>query len=221
MTVNNNKEITDKNDPAYYDWIPAVLRSTAGFNSCITVGVTSLIFVMTIWHSVSANQGWFSATQIALMLSAPALLSWHFVNARSILATVLSVDESNVEKHEEELPKKPLKIPGGTPLVTDTDIAVEREIFGLSTVLMRAVAGCISVHVICLVSIIFTLTIREAVMSGKVLPGDMEVLIAVLPPMITSWSFMRVANTLGVIVSGGNKLEQFREKLANVIKPSK
>ena len=220
MTVNKNKEITDKNDPAYYDWIPAVLRSTAGFNSCITVGVTSLIFVMTIWHSVSSNQGWFSPTQIAMMLSAPALLSWHFVNARSILATVLSVDQEEL-KDQEELPKKPLKIPGGAPLVTDTDIAVEREIFGLSTVIMRAVAGCISVHVICLVSIIFTLTIREAVMNGKVLPGDMEVLIAVLPPMITSWSFMRVANTLGVIISGGNKLEQFREKLANIIKPSK
>lgn len=220
MTVNKNKEITDKDDPAYYDWIPAVLRSTAGFNSCITVGVTSLIFVMTIWHSVSSNQGWFSPTQIAMMLSAPALLSWHFVNARSILATVLSVDQEEL-KDQEELPKKPLKIPGGTPLVTDTDIAVEREIFGLSTVIMRAVAGCVSVHVICLVSIIFTLTIREAVMNGKVLPGDMEVLIAVLPPMITSWSFMRVANTLGVIISGGNKLEQFREKLANIIKPSK
>ena len=220
MTVNKNKEITDKDDPAYYDWIPAVLRSTAGFNSCITVGVTSLIFVMTIWHSVSSNQGWFSPTQIAMMLSAPALLSWHFVNARSILATVLSVDQEEL-KDQEELPKKPLKIPGGTPLVTDTDIAVEREIFGLSTVIMRAVAGCISVHVICLVSIIFTLTIREAVMNGKVLPGDMEVLIAVLPPMITSWSFMRVSNTLGVIISGGNKLEQFREKLANIIKPSK
>ena len=220
MTVNKNKEITDKGDPAYYDWIPAVLRSTAGFNSCVTVGVTSLIFVMTIWHSVSSNQGWFSPTQIAMMLSAPALLSWHFVNARSILATVLSVDQEEL-KDQEELPKKPLKIPGGTPLVTDTDIAVEREIFGLSTVIMRAVAGCISVHVICLVSIIFTLTIREAVMNGKTLPGDMEVLIAVLPPMITSWSFMRVANTLGVIISGGNKLEQFREKLANIIKPSK
>lgn len=221
MTVTSNKELINKDDPAYYDWIPAVLRSTAGFNSCITVAVTSLIFAMTIWHSVSGNQGWFSPTQIALMLSAPALLAWHFVNAKSILATVLSVDEQEIENHEETPPKKPLKIPGGTPLVTDTDIAVEREIFGLSTVLMRAVAGCIAVHVICLVSIIFTLTIREAVMSGKVLPGDMEVLIAVLPPMITSWSFMRVANTLAVIISGGNKLEQFREKLANVIKPSK
>ena len=219
MTVNKNKEITDKDDPAYYDWIPVVLRSTAGFNSCMTVGVTSIIFIMTIYHGVIENEkGWFNSVQMVLMLCGPALLGWHFVNAKSILATVLSVDK---EQHETNTSPKPLKIPGGTTLVTDKDIAIERELFGLSTVLMRAIAGCISVHAICFVSIVFTITIRQAVIEGKTLPSDIEVLISVLPPIITSWSFMRVSNTLAVIIAGGGKFAQFREKLAEVIKPNK
>ena len=106
-------------------------------------------------------------------------------------------------------------------MVTDNDIAIERELFGLSTVLMRAIAGCISVHVICFVSIVFTITIRQAAIDGKALPTDIEVLLAVIGPVITSWSFVRAANTLAVLMSSGNRLINLREKLADIIRPSK
>ena len=218
MTVNKNKEITDKDDPAYYDWIPAVLRSTAGFNSCMTVAVTSIIFIMTIYHGVIENEmGWFNSVQMVLMLCGPVIIAWNFSNAKSILSTVLTIDETETI----EQTKKEIKIPQTAGVVTDNDIAIERELFGLSTVLMRAIAGCISVHAICFVSIVFTITIRQAVIEGKTLPSDIEVLISVLPPIITSWSFMRVSNTLAVIIAGGGKFAQFREKLAEAIKPNK
>ena len=218
MTVNKNKEITDKDDPAYYDWIPAVLRSTAGFNSCMTVAVTSIIFIMTIYHGVIENEkGWFNSVQMVLMLCGPVIIAWNFSNAKSILSTVLTIDDSETI----EQTKKEIKIPQTAGVVTDNDIAIERELFGLSTVLMRAVAGCISVHVICFVSIVFTITIRQAAIDGKALPGDIEVLLAVIGPVITSWSFVRAANTLAVLMSSGSSLINLREKLADIIRPNK
>ena len=124
MTVNKNKEITDKDDPAYYDWIPAVLRSTAGFNSCMTVGVTSIIFIMTIYHGVIENEkGWFNSVQMVLMLCGPVIIAWNFSNAKSILSTVLTIDETETI----EQTKKEIKIPQTAGVVTDNDIAIERE----------------------------------------------------------------------------------------------
>lgn len=205
-----------------YDWIPGVLRTASGFNSCITVGLTSLIFVMTIYHSVvETGKDWFDGTQIALMLCGPIVIAWNFTNAKSILATVLSVDDSELKEQEqtEAVPIQEVKIPQGAALITDQDVSLERELFGLSTVMLRAIAGCIAVHVICFVSIIFTLTIRDASITGKTLPGNVEILLAVVGPVITSWTFVRAVNTLSVLMQSKSRLIDFREKLAELIRP--
>lgn len=213
-----------------YDWIPMILKSTSGFNSCLTVAITSIIFVITIHDGIMYTQiGWFSASQIFLMTCGVMIMAWHFVNANVTLSSVLKTE---VEEQQEEIPQsvendrvcdnlkcthKAHKTRVGG--LAEEDIALERNLLGLSTVLMRAVAGCVSVHVICFGSLIFTWSIREAILIGKTMPGDMQIFLAVIGPIITSWNFVKAANTINVLMSSGGAILKLRSKLAEFISP--
>lgn len=215
-----------------------VLRTVSGFNSCITVAVTSVIFMVTIRDSVlTSTIGWFNPTTIALMAMGPVVITWHFTNAKGLIEKVLKtppLEDQEDLKDIEEAKKEHNSIlnmerqtcghdehqlPQTANIITERDVRIERELFGLSTVMLRALAGFISSHAICLGSIIYTVTIRSAIITGKDMPGDMEVFLAIIGPIVTSWSFMRAANTISLLVSGSTAMLNIRKRLAEVISP--
>lgn len=213
------------------------LRTVSGFNSCITVALTSLIFMVTIRDAVLASEiGWFNASTIALMAMGPVVITWHFTNAKGMIEKVLKTPPTEDEiVADAKVGRDTLasveamtstecddhRLPPGTSIITERDIGIERELFGLSTVMMRAIAGFISSHAICMGSIIYTITIRSAVITGKSMPGDLEVFLAIIGPIITSWSFMRAANTISILISGSGAIIKARQRLAEIINPSK
>lgn len=222
--------------PDRFDWIPMMLRTVSGFNSCVTVAVTSVIFMVTIRDAVLSSEiGWFNGWTIAMMAAGPVVITWHFTNAKGMIEKVLRTPIPTVEDSEVtevKIAQNSLsaveemtctsdchRIPSGANIITERDIGIERELFGLSTIILRALAGFISCHTICLGSIIYTFTIRSAVVTGGTMPGNIEVLVAIIGPIITSWSFMRAANTISVLISGTTALVKMRERLAAIISP--
>lgn len=218
-----------------FDWIPMTLRTVSGFNSCVTVAITSMIFMVTIRDAVLSSEiGWFSATTIALMAAGPVVITWHFTNAKGMIEKVLRTPKTEEESEITEIKASQNSlssveamsttcdahtVPSGISIITERDIGIERELFGLSTIILRALAGFISCHTICLGSIIYTFTIRSAVVTGGVMPGNLEVFIAIIGPIITSWSFMRAANTISVLISGSSAIIRARQRIAEIIKP--
>lgn len=219
-----SKQIEELIKPDRWDWIPMVLRSVAGFNSCITVAITSVIFMVTIRDAVlSSTIGWFNGSTIALMILGPVVITWHFTNAKGMIEKVLKTEhQEDVEEEVQEHKCKPtgeLTVPQNSGIITESDVSIERQLFGLSTVMMRAVAGFFSAHCICLGSLIYTMTIRSAVLANGKMPGDVEVFLAIVGPIVTSWSFMRAANTISALMSSSSALLKIRQRVAEIIAP--
>lgn len=201
--------------PDIYDWIPLILRNVSGFNSCVTVAVSSVLFVLTINKAALGSElGWFAWSTIAIMLSGPIIIAWHFVNVNITLSTLM---ETPAEEDTTTDAEKLAEVTSG--VLTEKDIAMERQIFGTSITLMRAIAGFVSAHVICFISLVYTWTIHLAILAGKRPPEDVALFLVVIGPIITSWSFVRAATTLKVLVNGGGMILKIRTKLAEAIAP--
>lgn len=187
---------------------------------------------------LTSTIGWFNGTTIALMAMGPVVITWHFTNAKGMIEKVLRAppsEDPETVKQEQEIKTdhnsvanmeretcqggEEHQLPQSANIITERDVRIERELFGLSTVMLRAIAGFISSHAICLGSIIYTLTIRSAVITGKDMPGDMEVFLAIIGPIVTSWSFMRAANTISLLLTGTSAMLSMRKRLAEVISP--
>lgn len=199
------------------DRLVVFLRSLSGFISCLTVAATSVGFIYTVQIAVTEmGKGWPEPTKVFLMMVGPVIGSWHFLNARSIIATILSTEE---ELKEGEGEVKPVVIPKQTPVVTQKDIALEREICGTASVLMRAIAGTITTIAICVGSGIFAYTIHLGILKEVGYPDDTTIFLVVVGPIIASWNFIKVSSTLGLVIAGGNKISKLRNTLAEIIKP--
>ncbi|QLM02899.1 hypothetical protein PQC07_gp162 [Aeromonas phage D3] len=195
--------------------------------------------MVTIRDAVLASTiGWFNGVTITIMTVAPIVIAWHFTNARGMLEKVLKMPPSEdglVESVKSEVQSAHNSlgnletctteecdqhtIPQGLGVITERDVGIEREIFGFTTVLLRAIAGFIASHAICMGSIIYTFTIRSAVITGKGMPGDVEVFLAIIGPVITSWSFMRAANTISALMTGTTAVIKMRKRIAELISP--
>lgn len=203
---------TPKSDISNFDRIPILLKGLAGFDSCITVSITSAIFIYSIHVSITTGVAtWPGIFTALIMLAGPVIIAWNFVNAKGIITTILPKD-GTVEEIEVAIPK-------AIPIMTPDDVAFERELMGHTSVILRAIAGFISTHVICYCSLLFTLTIHQAMINGKTLPGDAELLLIVIGPVVTSWNFVRAGATLSTVMSGANNIHNFREKMAKIIMP--
>lgn len=170
----------------------------------------------------SGVSDWPGELQSFLMLAGPIILALHFVNAKTIITTILTPLGSEHDKmvdRQGEIDK--VEIPKSTPILTEQDVALEREVLGHTAVLLKAIAGFISTHVICYCSLLFTSTIQDALLLGKPLPSDLELFLVVVGPIITSWSFVKAGSTLGAVVTGVNSIARFRRWTANIIDPGR
>lgn len=206
----------DTGTPHPWDRIPVILRAVAGFNSCITVSTTSAIFVYSIYLGMTSFRAHYPGViTTSLMLIGPIIMAWSFNNAKSIITTILTQDQDHVVE------EKQVVIPPTSPIVTPHDVAIEREIVGPTTVLLRAIAGFISTHVICFCSLLFTWTIHMTYITGHPLPPNSELFMVVVGPIVTSWNFVRASATLSTVIQGASQLDKWRNKIASVISTNK
>lgn len=84
----------------------------------------------------------------------------------------------------------PLAGPGG----------LEREVLGKWTVLLRNIAGIVSVLVVCVMGLANVYTTFVSVADHKVWPSEMSVFIMVVGPVICSWTFMNSSKTISTIM---------------------
>lgn len=207
-----------------WDRIPIVLKSIAGFNSCLTVSAMTLIFIWSIHLSVSKQIGdWPGIIATILMTSGPIIIALNFVNAKSIIGVILSRDGENASPPDipGEGDNNTIEIPSAIPIVTEDDIAVQREIVGPTNVISQALAGFIATHVICFCSLLFTWTIHDAMINGHRLPGDVQLFMVVIGPVLTSWNFVRANATLTTVIQGASAIDRFRDKLAGLLATNK
>ena len=200
-----------------WDRVPLILKSISGFNSCITVSVMSIIFIWSAHVSVSKSfHDWPGITTLTLMVVGPIIIALNFVNAKSIIGTILSKTNEDGEK-----PATTIEIPSATAIITEEDIALERELTGPTTVILRAIAGFVAVHVICFCSLLFTWTIHNSMLAGYHLPANLQLFMVVVGPIITSWNFVRANATLNAVIQGASGLEHWRDRLAGIIATKK
>lgn len=201
----------------FIDRFPILLRTISGFNSCLTVNMTSCIFIWAINEAGRIGSGsWPDPMQMGLMIIGPIIMAWNFVNAKTIINTL--VDSAAPEDSEIKTKAKTSIVPK-IPFITEQDIIVQKEIFGTGNVILRAIAGFISTHVICFCSLMFTLSIHTAFVQARELPSSSELFLVVVGPIITSWNFVRASNTLSAVISGTDAIKKFREKIANLLMP--
>lgn len=200
----------------HWDKFPIGLKAISGFSSCVTVNAESAIFILSIHLSVTAGVAtWPGIITALIMMVGPIIIAWNFVNARAIITTILTPSDEEGGKPVEQQ----VKVPQIPSIVTATDFAIERELVGPTSVILRAVAGAISTHVICFCSLLFTWTIHESMIAGKPLPSNTELLLVVIGPVVTSWNFVRASATINTVMQGANKIEKYRTKLASWIQP--
>jgi len=200
-----------------WDRFPLYLRSISGFNSCLTVALTSAIFIWSINEaSLAGKQSWLtiSEVQMFIMMVGPIIIAWNFVNAKSIITTILTSSGENGSAEEQRV-----VVPKNIPVFTENDAAIEREMFGGATVVLRAIAGFVSTHVICFCSLLFTWTIHDAMVAGYPLPSSTKLVLVVIGPIITSWNFVKASNTLSAVMAGTSAIEKFRARAANILMP--
>lgn len=198
-----------------WDRIPIILKGVSGFNSCLTVSIMSAVFIYSVHLAIVSGAGdWPGFITMVLMVIGPIIIALNFVNARSIITTIISHEEGVTDKGT--APTE-VQIPPASPIVSAMDIAIEREVTGPTTTLLRAIAGAISTHVICFCSLLFTWTIHVAMIGGHRLPGDGELFMVVVGPIITSWSFVRANATLSTVIDGASALDRWRNKMANIL----
>lgn len=201
-----------KSDTFHFDRWPIVLKGLAGFLSCITVSITSAIFIYSIHLSITSGIAtWPGLITAMIMLAGPVIIAWNFVNAKGIITTILPKEgeEGGVQ----------IPVPKAIPIMRAEDVAFERELMGTTSVFLRAIAGFTSTSVICYCSLLFTLTIHQAMITGKTLPTDGELLLVVIGPVVTSWNFVRAGATLSSVMQGASNFSNFRKKLAGIIQP--
>lgn len=215
-SMENVKTITPGEDVHPWDRIPIILKALSGFNSCVTVSVTSAIFIWSIHISVTSGIGvWPGIASAVLMMIGPIIIAWNFVNAKSIITTIL-VQNPDDSADTEGVPRQ-VVVPAATAIVTENDIAVERELVGPTTVILRAVAGAFSTHVICFCSLLFTWTIHDSMIAGKALPSNSELFMVVVGPIVTSWNFVRASATLSTVMQSTSAITKWRNKLAGML----
>jgi hypothetical protein len=215
-------EVKTKYEVKPWDRIPVILRAVSGFNSCLTVSVMSAVFIWSIHRGVTTGTtDWPGLVTWILMSIGPIIITLNFVNAKSVIATIVGTADPDPEQeiaHGVELPEQPpVTVNPTVGLVSQHDIAFEREIVGPTTVLLRAIAGTFSTHVICFCSLLFTWTIHDAMLSGHRLPGNPQLFMVVIGPIITSWNFVRANATLNAVIKGTNAFDIWRNKLASVL----
>lgn len=209
-----------------WDRIPVVLRALSGFNSCLTVSVMSVVFIWSVHLSVTTGKAtWPEFMTGLLMIIGPIIITINFVNAKSIISTIVGVTdevEGRPVGDSTVIPTQPsVMVASATGIVSQHDIAFEREIVGPTTVLLRAIAGTVSTHVICFCSLLFTWTIHDSMIAGNPLPGDAQLFMVVIGPIITSWNFVRANATLNAVIKGTSAINVWRDRLANMLSTQK
>lgn len=198
-----------------WDRIPIALKSISGFNSCITVAVMSVVFIISVNTALERNTSdWPTIGQMLLMMMGPIVIAWHFVNAKSIISTILTPDGTEGPSIE-----KKLVIPTNTGILTENDVAIERELVGPVTVILRAIAGFVATHSICFCSLFFTWTVHTALITGKEMPSNIKLFLIVIGPIVTSWNFVRASSTISAVLSGATAFKNFRSRMAGIIDP--
>lgn len=203
-----------------WDRIPIILKAISGFNSCLTVSAMSALFIWAVHLGVTKGTAdWPGPITCILMIIGPIIIALNFVNARSVITTI--VESGKLSEEDESQNVIPVEIPVATKLITEKDIAIEREITGPTTVLLRAIAGATSTHVICGCSLLFTWTIHDTMVLGRSLPGDIQLFMVVVGPIITSWNFVSANATLSAVINGASVIDRWRNKFSRLLATDK
>ena len=201
------------------NWViktPKVLRAACGFISAITSCVITVIFSLTIYESVlKVGWGYPNAFKIGIMIIGPLVSCLQFVNVSSTLSALFATNEKKEEEGKTviEDPAVVVATPEKPPL--------EHQLYGSTTVLLRAIAGFSCSLVICFASLMFTYVIHQGTINEKMLPSELEMLVVVAGPILTSWSFMKAETTIRNLLQIDGVREILRKKAIDVLSKSK
>lgn len=193
---------------------PNVMIAIGGFFSSITIISNTVLFIWTI-HEIVINQGgsYPNPLKIFIMFIGPFITVIHFVNASSILVSMLKTINKSDSNEDYEI----LRYENEIKFRNSDDVSFETEVFGKLFVTLRAIAGFLTVIGICIASFILTITIHQSATMGKSLPSDLVITIIVAGPILTSWTFMRAGTTINALLKNSGLKEYLRKKALDLL----
>lgn len=196
---------------------PAILRALCGGLSALSSCAITVLFSLTIYQSVIVSSlGYPTWTQMLIMIIAPLISSLQFVNVAKTLAAIFG-EITKTPEGQANL--------GNTVAAENVDISInagttiEQQIFGSTSVLIRAFAGLVCCIVINFASVSFAYVIHVATMAGKPLPDDLQMLVPIIGPILMSWSFMQAESTIRNVLGIEGLITSIRTKLADLLTP--
>jgi hypothetical protein len=83
---------------------------------------------------------------------------------------------------------------------TVTPVGIEREVFGMWSVMLRNAGGILAATTTCIIAIVNAYTTYMSVTSGHGWPSETTMFIANIGPIVVAWTFMNSSKTISTIM---------------------
>lgn len=83
---------------------------------------------------------------------------------------------------------------------TVTPVGIEREVFGMWSVMLRNAGGIAAAATTCIIAIVNAYTTYMSVTGGNGWPSDTTMFIANIGPIVVAWTFMNSSKTISTIM---------------------
>lgn len=98
---------------------------------------------------------------------------------------------------------------------------IERELFSKWTIILRNLAGALSILTMCIVAIVNVYTTHLSVVDGREWPSEFTLLILNIGPIICAWTWVNANKTISTIMQGTNLTDRLRNRVADIISTDK
>jgi hypothetical protein len=116
-----------------------------------------------------------------------------------------------------KLEDPPPEVTTDPPSVDPVSGGIERELFGMWTILLRNVGGFTAVITACVIAVFNAFTTYQSVKSGGQWPSEMSLFITNIGPVIVGWTFMNSSKTISTIMQVKGVTDRLRNSLSTAL----
>jgi hypothetical protein len=100
---------------------------------------------------------------------------------------------------------------------TVTPVGIEREVFGMWSVMLRNAGGILAATTTCIIAIVNAYTTYMSVNSGHGWPSETTMFIANIGPIVVAWTFMNSSKTISTIMQVRGVQDRLKNAMSGFI----
>jgi len=131
------------------------------------------------------------------------------MNDQGALASVLDEQTAPTGAGEAQMVKKVTR--------TVTPVGIEREVFGMWSVMLRNAGGILAAVTTCIIAIVNAYTTYMSVNSGHGWPSETTMFIANVGPIVVAWTFMNSSKTISTIMQVHGVQDRLKNAMSGFI----